>query len=141
MCVGERVDQLPHDRYRILEWQRTFVDQFGKRWPLDELEHQRFDPVTLCHAVDGRDPRMIERREHARFALETCLAFGILHIPRGQDLQRDVTSQSGVTGPIDLAHAATSDGADDLVMLENGARQQRWRRIVHRPLQLAAERT
>ena len=52
-------------------------DAVGQRLALDQFQHQRADAVRLFEAVDRADVRMIERREHARFALEARQPIGI----------------------------------------------------------------
>ena len=46
----------------------------GQRLAVDELQHQRWHAAGLFEPVDGADVRMIERREHARFAARTAPA-------------------------------------------------------------------
>ena len=46
--------------------------------------------TAVLEPVDRTDVRMVERREHLRFALETGEAIGIARERIGQDLQRDV---------------------------------------------------
>ena len=58
---------------------------------------------------------MIERGEHLRFTAEAGDALGIVGERRGQDLQRDVTSELGVLCSVDFTHAAGTDGLQDLV--------------------------
>ena len=53
-------------------------DPLRERRPLDQLQHQRADAVRLFEAVDRRDVRMIQRREHLRLALEAGEAIGIV---------------------------------------------------------------
>ena len=65
--------------------------------------------------------RMIERREDVCFALEARHALGIQREGIGQDLDRDVATQSGVSGAIHLAHAAGAKGGEDLIRPEADA--------------------
>ena len=64
---------------------------------------------------------MIERREDVCFALEARHALGIQREGIGQDLDRDVATQSGVSGAIHLAHAAGANGGEDLIRPEASA--------------------
>ena len=67
-------------------------------------------PSALLDAVDRGDVRVIQRGEHARFALEARQA--IRDRPRTtsrQDLERDVAPQLRVARAIDLAHAAGAE--------------------------------
>ena len=65
--------------------------------------------------------RMIERGEDVCFALEARHALGIQREGIGQDLDRDVATQSGVSGAIHLAHAAGAKGREDLIRPEASA--------------------
>ena len=65
--------------------------------------------------VQGRDTRVIEAREQAGFALEACEPLRI-SIELGQhQLERDLTSEPGVVGAPDLAHAAAAEQAEKLI--------------------------
>ena len=64
---------------------------------------------------------MIERREDLCFALEARHALGIQREGIGQDLDRDVAAQSGISRAIHLAHAAGADGGEDLIRPEASA--------------------
>ena len=67
------------------------------------------DAVDVLDAVDRADVRMIERREHARFALEARQPIGVGDEGRRQDLDRDVAPQLRVARAIHLAHAARAE--------------------------------
>ena len=73
-------------------------------------------PSGILEAVDVRDVRMIQRREHLRFALEAREPIRIAREHVGQDFDRDVAIEASCRGArYDLAHAAGADGRDDLV--------------------------
>ena len=65
--------------------------------------------VGFFEAVDGGDVRMVQRREHLRFAAEPREPIGIVGERVGQDLDRDVAIQLRVARAIDLAHAARAE--------------------------------
>ena len=58
---------------------------------------------------------MIQRGEHPRLALEARQAVGIPRERVRQELDRDIASELRVPRPIDFAHAAGSEGGDNLV--------------------------
>ena len=66
-------------------------------------------PSMLFEPVDRRDVGMIERRKHARFALEARQPIGIERNAARQDLQRDVAAELRVVRAIDLAHPADAE--------------------------------
>ena len=71
--------------------------------------------AVLLGAVDRRDRRMVDRREHARLALETGDACGIPGELLREDLDRDLAAELEVPRAVDLAHASGTENADDLV--------------------------
>jgi hypothetical protein len=71
--------------------------------------------------VDVRDIGMIQRRKRLRFADEPCEPVGVAREEIGQHLDRDITVKRQVSGTIDLAHAARSEGGDNLIRAEAGA--------------------
>ena len=74
----ERLGDLPRDRQRLVERDRPVRDPIGERRAFDQLHHQRAHAVGVFEAVDVRDVRMVQRREHLRFALEAREALGIV---------------------------------------------------------------
>jgi hypothetical protein len=64
---------------------------------------------------------VIQGRQHFGFVLETSHAIGVASECFGQNLKRDITLQLGITGPVDLAHAARPDKCEDLVRPETSA--------------------
>ena len=109
------------DGQRLVERQRPLRDPIGERRPLDQLQHQRRGAARLLEAVDRRDVRVVERRQHLGLALEARQAIGVEHERVGQDLQRDVALQRRVAAPVHLAHAAGADHRQDVVGAEAAA--------------------
>ena len=86
----------------------------GQRFSLDEFQHQPLNAVALFDAVDGGDVRMVQRGDHARLALEARDPVRVGGELGGQHLDRDVTTELGVVGAVDLAHAAATQECVDL---------------------------
>ena len=105
----QRIGDLTRDRERVVERQRTLGDLFRQRLALDELEHQRGAAIHVLEAVNRADVGMIQRRQHARFALEAREAFWIAREQPRQDLDRDLATELLIMGAIDLAHAASAE--------------------------------
>ena len=81
----------------------------------------------ILYAVEGRDVRMVERREHLRLAREARDALGVAGEALREDLQRDVAPELGVSRAIHLAHAASPERAGDRIRPEPGSgRQCQW---------------
>jgi len=58
---------------------------------------------------------VIERSEEARFALNARDPFRIVAEPVGDNLERDVATEFGIAGAIDVPHPAGPEGRVDLV--------------------------
>ena len=56
-------------------------EPLGERVALDEFEHEGADAIGLLDAVNGADVRVIQRRQHSRFAIESREPVSI----RGED--------------------------------------------------------
>ena len=102
-------------------------DEFGQILAVDEFHHERADAGAVFDAVDGRDVRMIQRRERLGFAGESREPIGVAGERLGQHLQGDVAIEFGVLGAIDRALA---DFPGDLVGPETGPGAQRHRRTL-----------
>ena len=61
---------------------------------------------------------MRERGDRPRLGLEPPPHLGVGRDVRGHHLDRDVAIEPRVARAIDLAHAARTDGLDDLVLCE-----------------------
>ena len=59
------------------------------------------------------------------FALESLSGFGVPYQVLGQYLNRDCSFQSRVPGLVHLAHAARTQGSNDLVRPKPGTRRKR----------------
>jgi hypothetical protein len=66
--------------------------------------------------------QMIERRERLRLALETHQAIGVEGKRLRQDLERNITIEPRVAGPVDLAHSASTERRREGVGPEPGSR-------------------
>ena len=78
MSGFERFSDLPRDRQCLVEGNRAPRDPLRQNLAVNELHHQRRDAIRFFDAVDRGDVRMIERREHLRFATESREAIGIV---------------------------------------------------------------
>ena len=71
--------------------------------------------------VNREDARVRERGDRARLGLEPPPHLGIGGDVRRHDFDGDVAVEPRIARAIHLAHAAGSDGLDDLVLGEAGA--------------------
>src|SRR5215469_17704073 len=72
---------------------------------LNVFHHQ----IVRADVVQSADVRMIERRNSARFALESFT------VRRTEDLDCDGSVQTSVSGFPDFSHPARTDGGKDLI--------------------------
>jgi hypothetical protein len=102
--------------------------------PFDQFHDQRGRPVDLLETVDLGDVRMVQRRQHLRFALQAREPIGIAGKRFRQDLDRHLSLQPGVARAIHLTHAAAAERLGDFVGAEGcpalQAHRMRVRRIV-----------
>src|SRR3990172_8377257 len=70
----------------------------------------------MFEAVDGGDVGMVERRQQPGFALESGQPFWFTGKNFGQNFQGDFALQARVSRAIDLAHAASADQGQHLVL-------------------------
>ena len=117
----EGLGNLPGDGQRFVDGNRPEANAVSKRVSVHELQREGMDPVALLEAVDARDVRVIEGREHPGFALETRDSLGVCGEHLGQDLQRHTALQPGILRQLDLAHAAGPDHVHDLVRADSSA--------------------
>ena len=75
--------------------------------------------------MDRHDVRVIDGGDGPGFPLETFEALGVAGHVRGQHFKGHLTSEPGVCGPIDFAHAAGANRGGDLVVGERLA-DHRW---------------
>jgi hypothetical protein len=73
---------------------------------VDQLDDERPLALELLNPVESGDAGMVERCEHAGFALEAVETISIGGESRRENLERDVASEPRISGPKDLAHAA-----------------------------------
>ena len=104
---------------------RRSPDQFLQRRTLDVFEDQGGGVAFVFEAVDRRDVRVVQRRQHLRFPLEAGQPLGVVDEGVGEDLQRDIAVELGVAGLVHLAHAAYPELFADNVLPEPGTRRQR----------------
>jgi len=74
--------------------------------------------LGLFQPMDGGDIGMIQRRQHARFPLETGQSFRIVDERGGKNLNRHIAPKLRVVRLVHLTHAACANLRDDLIRAE-----------------------
>ena len=82
---------------------------------VDVLHRQEQVAVGLADVVDAADVRVRDLPRRAHFVVELREPRRVVRERRRQELQRDRLAELQVVGPIDLAHAAAAEQADDAV--------------------------
>ena len=103
--------------------------RFSATWAFHQFQQERRYSVVIFEFVDRPDVRMIERRQHARFAFEPGTPIRIEHECVGQDFDRDVALEPFVTRAIDFAHSAGTKAGGDLIRAD--ASTDEWRAARH----------
>ena len=117
----ERFGQLTRNGQRFDEWKRAVRDPIRQRDAFDQFEHQRLPPARLFKSIDSRDVRMVERRQHLRFAPESRQAVRIELEGTREHLQRHVAIQFAVSCAEHLSHPACAQQSDDAIWSHCGA--------------------
>src|SRR5262249_42213293 len=109
----ERLYDLTCDRDSLVDLESAALDPIGERRAFDELQHERVNPARVLETVNGRDIRVVERREDLRFAFEARESIRIARKRGRQDLDGHVAIQFRIARAIDLAHSADTQQAVD----------------------------
>src|SRR5262245_3296078 len=126
MRGGERAGDLPGDDERVGRESAGRVDGVGKTAAVDQLHHERPDVAALFDPMNGCDVGMIERRQHARLAVEARQPLPILCERSRQDLDRDVAAELRVSGAVDVAHASGADHTGHFVRADASPYGEHW---------------
>src|SRR5262245_34683867 len=120
VCGFQRFCDLSGDRKCFIDRQRSACDPIRECFAFDQFHNQRASAVCLFETVNSCDVRMVQRSEDFGFALESSEAFRVCRERLRQDLESDIALQSRVSRPVDLPHAARTDGSGDFVGAEAG---------------------
>jgi hypothetical protein len=100
----------------------------GQRLPRHQLHDEEARAVHLVEAMDGGEVGVVERRQQAGLALEAGQPLRVMSTAAAQDFDGDRAVEFDVAGAEDPAHAARSEGAEDLVRAKPGPWGQLHRR-------------
>ena len=117
----QRLSNLLGDWESFIDSDRPLRYPVGEGWPFHQLQHQRTGAVAFFKAMNGGDVRVVQAGKHLRFSLKPSQAIRISGKGLGQDLERHLAIQLGISGLIDLAHATLADEGGHVVVAESGA--------------------
>src|SRR5439155_6423646 len=106
---------------RLAHWNGPGKQAIPKRLSFEQLRDDERCVRLGADVVDGEDVRMIQPGGSARLLLESMQAIRICRERRWQHLDRDISSQPRIARPIDFAHPAGANRADNLVRTKPGA--------------------
>src|SRR5213078_20139 len=128
VCGRERLRDLHGVVDRLAYWQRGAAEPVPQRRSVEQLGHEIERAIVYADIEDGQNSRMVQRARGAGLLLEAAPAIWILTDLRRQHLDRDISTQPFVTCAIHLAHSASADRRNDLVVVELGPRYDRHER-------------
>ncbi len=103
------------DLQGFLNRKRAGLQSIGQRLAGNKFHHETTHAVCLLQAVDRCDIRVVQRGQHAGFALETCEAFRIVHEICGKDFDGHVAPELVVVRAIHFTHSASADRGKNFV--------------------------
>ncbi len=109
--------QIENRRFR----QRAGREERLERLPLEQLHRQEALFFVLAEIVDRADVRVVQRGSGAGLTLESFDRGRIVRQFRGEELQRDMSSEAQILGSIDDAHAAAADLFDHAIVRDGSA--------------------
>src|SRR5947207_2547044 len=121
MCRLQRVADLFRNLKRLVDRYRPSLNALRERLAGHEFHHQKLAFTGFFQAVNARDVRMVQRRQHSRFALETRHAVAIVAEGFGKKLDGHTAAQPRVRSLIHVPHTARTQMAGDLVVCEPGS--------------------
>ncbi len=104
--AGDLRSQLEH----LLDRQRLAIHVLLERPAFEQLHDQELPPLVFSHVVNRADVRIVQRGCGVCFALEALLRTGFSGETRGQNLDRDVSIETRVSGTVNFAHPAGANG-------------------------------
>ena len=112
----ERIGNFNGQGKQAIEFHRPCADQMLQRLAAEAFHHDEHMSFVLADFVDGADVGMIQRRCGTSLASKTFKGLGIGGRIIGEKLERDETSQLGVFGFINHAHATAAQEFNDAVV-------------------------
>lgn len=137
VAVFQRVEHLAGQVDRLLDGELAGTQQFGERDAVhvlhDEVGLRIAAGEPLADVVDGGDRRVVQRRHGMRLALEPLPRGGVVRQLLGEELDGDRSPQSVVHRPVDRAHPAAAQLADEFVAAVEDEGPPRFRQHVASP--------
>jgi hypothetical protein len=110
--------------HSLVDRQALPAQPLPQRLPLEQLLDDVVDLARNTDVEEGQDVRVTQRRRRPRLLLEAPEAVLVGSQFRWDNLDRHVTAQARVSGPVNLTHAPGPDQTEHLVGAESNARAQ-----------------
>jgi len=117
----QRFGNLLRDHQRFINRDRAMFESSLQRFAFDQFHHQEHASAGLFDAVDRGNAGIVQRRQHARLALESRCTFGIVGEFFRKKFDRHAAAQLRVRGLIHVPHASAAEMRRDFVMCEFGS--------------------
>ena len=117
---------------RLLEREGPPLQALTQRLADEQLRDDEGCSVVHTHVVNGEDVWVVEGSGGSSLEIEAPQPVGIGHRQGRHHLECDISSEPGISRPIDLAHAASADlGFDPVPVTNDDARAQRRLNLPH----------
>ena len=116
MRCGQRVRDLDRQRKELIGLEATGWKPLVETLSLDELHRKQMDLIDLLDRVDGDYIGVVECGNRLGLAAEALQSLGVGRHLGGQDLERNLTPESGIGGAPHLSYAAFTDLGGDFVL-------------------------
>ena len=127
---SERARELGADTNGFIGCERTAHQTIGERRTLDQLQHKQVHAVELLDAVNGRDVRMIQRREYPGLAFEAGKPLRVVRERMGKHFEGDLASELPIACVVHLPHSSAAERADHVEAADAIARLQHRSRLL-----------
>jgi len=125
-CIGD-VNSVSKS---LFHGKRAALESLGERLPFEVLHDEEVDAVFVPNVMKRADVRVVQRRNRTRFTFQTLAELGVIREMSGENFESDDAIEAGVLGLVNLAHTASTDGADDLIGTEASAAAECHREIL-----------
>ncbi len=121
----QRIGNLDRVLQHMLQRQRTFQQPLRERLAFEIFHHQKINFVSVSGVVERADVGMIQAGDRFCLAVEALAQFRAAGEMSGENLDGDDALEASIAGLIHFSHPARTDGGEDFIGSEFGARRER----------------
>src|SRR5579863_145635 len=123
----QRVGYLRRIANDLVGWERAFEQALLQGFTLDQFHDQEINAILMADIVQGADVGMRKFGNCLCFALQALFQVWIRRQVGEQNLDGDIAIKARVSSAVDFAHAAGTQGREDLIGAEFSAGSERHR--------------